>query len=64
MTNYEKKRKRQNGRQGGGESARQQAYRKGYYDGAGDLISRLAEAGLLPDVKFDIETIKYNEDKE
>lgn len=48
MINYEKKRKRQNGRQGGKESPRQAAYRQVYYDGQSELIRKYIEAGILP----------------
>jgi hypothetical protein len=54
MTNYHKKRKRQNGRQGGSHSARQQSYWQGYFDGQSKLIGRLIDGGLLPSVNFDL----------
>ena len=47
MTNYDKKRKRQRGRQGvGSESERQRIYRQGYYDGKHALIERFVESGI------------------
>ena len=51
--NYEKKRKRQAGRQGEGtESERSRSYRQGYYDGKHSLIEELIQAGILPPVTF------------
>ncbi len=54
MTNYFKKRKRQNGRQESGQSTAQRAYQKGYFEGQGDLISRFIAQGILPPINFDI----------
>lgn len=51
--NYEKKRKRQNGRQEGTISERQSEYIKGYHDGQAALISRLIKARVLPPVTFE-----------
>ncbi len=64
MTNYDKKRKRQNGRQeGGGESERTRQYRQGYYDGQSALIERFTEAGILPPVTFNMEPKTQDEFK-
>lgn len=52
--NYEKKRSRQNGRQG--EDYGQKGlshYSQGYYDGQSELIDRLTSAGILPKVDFE-----------
>ena len=44
MTNYDKKRKRQRGRQGvGSESERERIYRQGYWDGKHVLINHLSK---------------------
>jgi len=58
MTNYDKKRKRQNGRQddGGLETKHQRAYRQGYFDGQSALIQRLTDAGVLPRLEFKMES--------
>ncbi len=62
MTNYEKKRKRQNGRQGiGSNSERVRIYRQGYYDGKHALIERLIEAGVLPPVTFNMKPVTREE---
>jgi hypothetical protein len=53
MTNYDKKRKRQAGRQGvGSESERDRIYRQGYFDGQAALIERFQEAKVLPRLDF------------
>jgi hypothetical protein len=52
--NYEKKRKRNNGRQGiGTESERARIYRQAYYDAQSELIGRFIEAGILPPITFE-----------
>ena len=54
MTNYDKKRKRQNGRQGGSQSERQRIYQEGFFAGQGQVIDRMIEAGILPPVSFEM----------
>lgn len=62
--NYEKKRKRQNGRQGtGSESERQRIYRQGYWDEKHALIERFIEAGVLPPITFDMKPVNSEEFK-
>lgn len=51
--NLEKKRKRQNGRQGGVQSESQIAYQKGYFDGQAKVIQDMIDNGVLPPVSFD-----------
>lgn len=62
--NYDKKRKRQNGRQGIGTlSERERIYRQGHFDGASELIQRLKEAGILPEIKYDLKSVTQDEFK-
>ncbi len=63
MTNYDKKRKRQNGRQKSNESERSQQYRQGYFDGQSALIERLTQAGILPPITFDLKQVSQEEFK-
>ena len=59
MTNYDKKRKRQKGRQGlGTMSERGAAYQKGFFDGQAQVIHRMTEAGILPKLDFDLKEIR------
>lgn len=55
MTNYEKKRKRQSGRQSGGQSERERIYQKGIFEGQSQVIRRMIDAGILPKVSYDTE---------
>ena len=55
--NYEKKRKRQNGRQRINESERQIIYRQAYYDGQAEIIERMINAGVLPPVSYDLKSV-------
>ncbi len=62
--NYDKKRKRQNGRQGvGSESERQRIYRQGFFDGQAQVIGRMTDAGILPPITFAMKSVTNEEFK-
>ncbi len=59
MTNYDKKRKRQNGRQGPGiMSDKDHAYLKGFFEGQAQVIDRMTNAGILPKLDFKLREIR------
>jgi hypothetical protein len=62
MTNYDKKRKRQRGRQGGGESERQRIYREGFFAGQHQVIDRMVDSGILPRIDFELKEV-YRSDE-
>jgi hypothetical protein len=59
--NYDKKRKRQNGRQDGSMSNNQKSYMEGYMDGQHNIIDKMIENGILPEVNFDLKPRYYHE---
>lgn len=61
--NYEKKRKRQNGRQVPSESERQKIYREVFYTGQAFTIERMIAAKILPRFDFNLEPIALEEFK-
>ena len=64
MTNYTKKRKRQNGRQEPLELDRNQIYRDGFFAGQSQVIERMINAGILPSVDFNLERVYRSDDNE
>jgi hypothetical protein len=52
---FNKKRKKQNGRQGASE--KQQRYQKGFFDGQAKLIDKLIDAGALPKIDFSLKSV-------
>lgn len=62
--NYDKKRKRQNGRQVGGTlSERDKIYYQSHYCPSSELIQRMIEAGVLPEIKFAFKNVTEEEFK-
>lgn len=58
MTNYDKKRKRQNGRQCSGTMSEKDAtYLKGFFEGQAQVIDRMTNAGILPKLDFKLREI-------
>lgn len=63
MTNYDKNRKRQNGRQDSPGSKYQIGYNKGFVDGQSQLIRRFIDSVILPEVNFDLSKPYRNENE-